>query len=231
MRLVLSTMLAVVALAAGGLLATETASAQDCQNGSFTKRMVWDQDHNSWVVREFFCSGGSYHPTGGILHNFNSVDKPEGWIPTQNFRSDGFPVIHSAGEDPPPVSANSYWDPEYSRAINRLASQYVDSHNSTCGQLNMRWTRYPDGRQAGILYGYPGGAEIDPEHVYRVGDDWVYIPNAADRDAYESGSMVRSGQRMSSLWGYRTVFVDHDSNPNTPRQARRITVASNCATE
>ena len=227
MRLVLSTMLAVVALAAGGLLATETASAQDCQNGSFTKRMVWDQDYNSWVVREFFCSNGSWSANGGILHNFNSVDKPEGWIPTQNFRSDGFPVIHSAGEDPPPVSANSYWDPEYSRAINRLASQWI-SPNSICSQLSSWWTTYPDGRVAdpSLLR-----RNVDPAHVYRVGSDWVYIPNAADRDAYESGSMVRSGQRMSSLWGYRTVFVDHDSNPNTPRQARRITVASNCATE
>ena len=219
MRLVLSIMLAAIALAAGGLFAGETASA--CGDGSFTKRMVWDQDHNSWVVREFFCSGGSYHPTGGILHNFNSVDKPEGWIPTQNFRSDGFPVIHSAGEDPPPVSANDYWDPDISRAINRLASQWVDSHNVICQQLNTRFTRYRDGRQADDLYDF--NTVINPEHVYRVGDDWVYIKNQADRDAYEAGSSSIGSQTMSNLWGYRNYY------PPGGGQLQRHIVARSCA--
>ena len=201
---------------------TQPASAgleSGCSQGTFTKRITWNERINSWVLQEFFCTrDNEWIESGWVLHNFNTTEKPDGWIPTHQFRSDGFPLIREVGSSPQAFSEEGYWDPTLTTIINRVVSQLVYA-GDICSELRRRQNQW--GGIAHELRGY----EINPKHVYRVGNDWVWIRYQYQRDAYEAANSFAVNTRMSRIWGYRTQF------PPGGGRGVVVTNVASCATE
>lgn len=206
--------------AAGGLTWNGPAAAQvpgtPCNAntyGDMTMRTIWVEEANSWAVAEIQCSK-QYRDDGSFLRYrwteprvafwTRSEDKPDGWHYAQGEARDAgnlYQVLDSTPLARPPAETN-YWDTDISRQMQRNLSQHVYAGN-ICAALT----------EPGA---FVEGVSIDTNHVYRVGKAWHYIPNQADREAFN-----RPAATMARIWGYDYVPT---STPGT--YALRIKIPS-----
>lgn len=197
MRPALFALLCVVVPAAAALLIIQPVAAQlprgcDYQEGqiTYTWQRTWDEERQSWILQRFVCAADNEWQGDQILHDFNTSERPDSWHFTGRFDAQGNPEIGTRGSPPVASSPDSYWNATTSRQIQRGISSLVYAGN-VCQALR-------DGE-------ITGGA-VNPSHVYRVGNGWHYIEDADDRAA-----LGRPDARMSTIWGYRTEFRDHDN--------------------
>ncbi|MXV79707.1 MAG: hypothetical protein F4X58_12770 [Chloroflexi bacterium] len=161
MKLWMVAALVVLALAAGAVdLTPAVAQQHPCTPGSTSPKLTWHDRLQSWVVQEFGCEDGVWKSFGAPIHNFNTQDKSGGWYPLWS-ESGGPAVYVSTKRKPLPAFTDGY--PEQQRAAILTAQRIITQTPSASSA------------SAGLA-----DAGYRPSDVYRIGGNWVYLPDGYD---------------------------------------------------